>query len=263
MKNRHIQILIADDEDLARKRVIKFLKEDPCDFMLFEASNGKETLEILNTKNIDLLFLDIKMTDMNGFEVLSKLPENEIPTVIFVTAFDDFAVKAFEVRAIDFLLKPYKKERFQEALQRGLFQLNFKERNIFNEKIKDLLDLFKAQYKTQNQTYWDQIVLKEQKKYFFIEVVEICYIQSSGYYAEIFTIKNEKYLYRISLTELMERLDPKLFSRVNRSTIINRKYLKVVVSEGLGDFSLVLKSGKHFALSNSYKESFFSETGIK
>ncbi|MEZ4779749.1 MAG: LytTR family DNA-binding domain-containing protein [Flavobacteriaceae bacterium] len=263
MKSTPIQIVVADDEELARKRIVKFLKEDSRAFKLFEASNGKEALELLHAKDIQLLFLDIKMTDMNGFEVLSYLPENKIPIVIFVTAFDDFAVKAFEVRAIDFLLKPYKKDRFQEALQRGLFQLGLQEKPVFNDKIKELLQVFESQYITQNNSYWDKIVLKEQKRYFFIEVETICYIQSSGYYAEIITEIKQKHLYRISLTDLMENLNPQHFSRINRSTIINRNFLKEIVSEGLGDFSIVMKDETYFTLSKSYKEAFFAETGIK
>lgn len=267
MKNsRNIKVLVADDEALARHRIVKFLNERDEALEVYQASNGKETILQLNMIQPDLLFLDIKMTDMTGFEVLSQVPSSEIPIVIFVTAFDSFAVKAFEAQAIDFLLKPYKKERFNESLDRAIRQLELKSRKNFQSKVAELMQFFKEEsvqggsYKT---NYLETIVLKKKMKYFFVKVDELIYIKSSGYYAEIFTKKGIKHVHRISITQLCEQLNPASFSRVNRSAIVAMSSIKEVVSEGLGDFSLIMKDGTIFTLSKNYKQELLNKMGIR
>ena len=264
--NGKIKVLIADDEALARKRILKFLGESDIDIQIIEASTGKETIRVLNSEKPDLVFLDIKMTDMTGFDVLQKVPSENIPIIIFVTAFDTFAVKAFEVQAIDFLLKPYKKARFIEAFDRGINQIYSKSQSSFQEKVTKLMGSIHLNEdfdKTSKASYLDQVVLKLNKKYYFVNVEDIKYVQSSSYYAEIFTKENKKHVYRISMNDFMEKLNPRHFSRINRSTIINIKLIKEVVSEGLGDFSVILKDGSSFAVTKNYKSSFLYNTGIK
>lgn len=261
-----IKVLVADDEALARQRIAKFLEEYHMDLEVFQSSTGKETLKQLNKIKPDLLFLDIKMTDMTGFDVLRQIPSGEIPIVIFVTAFDSFAVKAFEVQAIDFLLKPYKKERFLESLERGLKQLELKSRQEFQTKVARLMQFFneeKIEVEIDKSRYLESIVLKKKKNYFFVKVNEILYIKSSGYYAEIYTQKNVKHIHRISMTHLADQLNPNLFSRVNRSSIVSLDGIKEVVSEGLGDFSLIMKDGTKFTLSKKYKQEFLNKMGIR
>ncbi len=217
------RILIADDEALARKRIVKFLTESEVNSVVFEASNGKEAIKVLNELRPDIVFLDIKMTDMSGFDVLRQVPSENIPIVIFVTAFDDFAVKAFEVRAIDFLLKPYKKERFTQALERGIEQLELEQRIKFQRKVTQFMEFLneeKMMGEASKKTYLESVVLKKNKKYYFVKTSDISYIKSSGYYAEIYTLNGEKHVHRISMSLLIDQLDPKVFSRVNRSTIV-------------------------------------------
>ncbi len=264
-KLKNIKILVADDEALARKRIVRFLSESDYPITILEASNGKETIISLTNDLPDLVFLDIKMTDMTSFDVLKKIPTQNIPIIIFVTAFNTYAVRAFEVRAIDFLLKPYKKERFLNALHRGIEQLEMSNRRSFQQKVSELMQevqLNKWEDK-EEINYLEQIVLKVNKKYYFVKTKDIKYIKSSGYYAEIFTNDKKKHLYRISMTDLVLKLDPEIFSRINRSVIINKKQIKELVNEGLGDFSVIVKDGNSFAITKLYKQEFFKKMGIK
>ncbi|MEM7084711.1 MAG: LytTR family DNA-binding domain-containing protein [Bacteroidota bacterium] len=262
---KNVKILVADDEALARKRIVKFLTESDVTSTVIEATTGKESVIALNVENPDLVFLDIKMTDMTGFEVLREVPPEKIPVVIFVTAFDTFAIKAFELRAIDFLLKPYKKERFFKALSRGIEQLELTKRRSFQDKVSHLMDIFLAEkWETDSSPkYLDQLVLKLNKRYYFIKTSQMKYIRSSAYYVEIFTVDKKKHLYRISMTELILKLDPEKFSRINRSTIISKDHIRELVSEGMGDFSVIMNDGSSFTVTKHYKSSFLEKMGIR
>ncbi len=264
--SKQLRILIADDESLARKRIVKFLNESDINSEIFEATNGKEAITILNYNKPDIVFLDIKMTDMTGFDVLQQVPPEIIPIIIFVTAFDAFAIKAFEVQAIDFLLKPYKKQRFIEALDRSIKQLELTGKKKFQNKMSQLMEFFNEEKKKEgyNRTsYLDSVVLRKKKKYYFIKTDEILYIRSSGYYAEIYTIKGEKHVHRISMSQFIEQLDPNDFSRINRSAIVAVKNIKEIISEGLGDFSIKMKDGTSFPLSKNYKQDVLKKLGIR
>ena len=262
----NIKIVIADDEALARKRIIKFINESDVDCDIIETSTGRETIKALINESPDLVFLDIQMTDMTGFNVLEQVPSSIIPIIVFVTAFDMFAVKAFEVQAIDFLLKPYKKKRFMDAFQRALMQIEMKEQGFFQNKMLKLIHEFTTHQEGQVNTkkdYMSKVVLKKNKKYYFIKIEEINYIKSSSYYAEIFTKDNKKHIYRISMNDFILKLNPELFIRINRGTIINYHSLKEIVSEGMGDYSLVMNNGTTFSLTKKYREDFLKRTGIK
>ena len=262
--NKKITILIADDEKLARKRIVKLLGEIDAKANLLEASSGKEAITLIGNNQPDIIFLDIQMTDMTGFDVLRKINRSLEPVIIFVTAHDVFAVKAFEVQALDFLLKPYKKERFVEAFNRALKQLENKDKEQFKTKLSGLLGYLNNESKIAPQNhYLDKLVLKVNKKYYFVEVNTIKYITSSAYYAEIFTFDGKKHIYRISMTDFMNKLDPDLFIRVNRSAILNLSQIKEVISEGAGDFSVVMHDEASFALTKIYKNGFLQKVQIK
>lgn len=261
-----IRIAVIDDEALARQRIVGFLSTTENYYEVLEATNGKEGVKLLIEEEPDIVFLDIKMTDMNGFEMLQQLPENRIPIVVFVTAFDAFAVKAFEVQAIDFLLKPYKKQRFFEALERALEKLDFAKKKDFQTHLLQAMKLFQENREPgeiAKCNYLEKLVVKKNKKYYFVATNTIKYIRSSGYYAEIFTIHNEKHIYRISMSQLYELLDPNNFIRINRSTIIAQKNIDEVISEGYGDYSIKMKDKAAFPLSKSYKEPFLKTMGIR
>jgi two-component system LytT family response regulator len=261
-----MKILVADDEALARARIIKLLKESEYDFEVFAASTGKETIDLILNQLPDLLFLDIQMTDMSGFDVLRKIYDHHMPVIIFVTAYDTFAVQAFAVQALDFLLKPFKNDRFFEALDRGVLKIKSREQKVHYHKMSQLLNVLKneqAGIEPLSRKYLDKVVLKAKNKYYFIPVHSIKYILSSTYYAEIITLENKKHLYRISLTDFIEKLNPDNFIRVNRSTIINLKELKEVISEGQSEYSIVMRDNMSFSLTKNYKKDFLEMTNIK
>lgn len=261
-----MKILIVDDEALARKRILKLITEAEVTDSIFEASSGKEAIQFILELEPDLVFLDIQMTDMTGFDVLKKVHTECIPNIIFVTAFDSFAVKAFEVQAIDFLLKPFKKDRFFEALHRGIDRIKLNEKEIFTSKMSSLIQFLKNEETSileEHNTYLERIVLKLGKKYYFVETSDVKYIISSAYYAEIFTYSGQKHVYRISMSDFIKKLDPKEFIRVNRSTILRLKEIKEVIGEGMGDYSITMNDEKSFSLTKTYKASFLKKIDIK
>ncbi len=261
-----MKILVADDEDLARKRVIKLLEETDFSKTIHESSSGKDTISAINEIEPDLVFLDIQMTDMTGFDVIEKIHPEQLPVIVFVTAYDNFAVKAFDVQALDFLLKPYKKERFFEALHRGIERIHLEEKRVFQSKVNGLIQFLKNEdidLDESVKTYLEKVVLKVGKKYYFIPVDTIKYIVSSAYYAEIFTMDGAKHLYRISMSDFIQKLSPDHFIRVNRSTIVNLREIKEVVSEGQGDYCIVMQDNTSFSLTKNFKTPFLEATHIK
>ncbi|PKV50539.1 LytTR family two component transcriptional regulator [Aquimarina sp. MAR_2010_214] len=261
-----MKILIVDDEALARKRISKLITEAKVTDYIFEASSGKEAIQSILELKPDIIFLDIQMTDMTGFDVLKKIQTPYIPTIIFVTAFDHFAVKAFEVQAIDFLLKPFKKDRFFEALHRGINRIRLNEREAFASKINNLIQFLENEETSlleKQHKYLERIVLKLGKKYYFVETKDVKHITSSAYYAEIYTYSGKKHIYRISMSDFIKKLDPKEFIRINRSTILRLKEIKEVITEGIGGYSITMNDGKSFSLTKTYKASFLKKIDIK
>lgn len=260
-----IKILIADDEVLARKRIHSLLDDSELDCLIDQAASGKESLQKIEEYRPDIVFLDIQMSDMTGFEVLAKLEREVLPIIIFVTAFDDFAIKAFEFQALDFILKPYKNDRFYEALNRAVTAVSPSDNKQYISKISQLMELLDNAHVSVGSTvsYLERVVIKLGKKYYFVPTDTIKYISSSSYYAEIFTLDNAKHTYRISMSEFMSKLNPAMFARISRSTIVNVLHVKEVVSEGQGDYSIVMRDGRAFSLTNKYRESFLSLLNIK
>ena len=261
-----MKILVVDDEELARKRVLKLIEETETTQSIFEASSGKEAIQAINEVEPDIVFLDIQMTDMTGFDVLKKLNNDKMPIIIFVTAYDNFAIKAFEVQAIDFLLKPFKKERFFEALRRGVQRVKLNDNKVFKTQVQHLIRLLGnegTELPNAPNKYLERIVIKLGKKYYFVDTKDIKYITSAAYYAEIFTIAQEKHVYRISMSDLIKKLSPNDFIRVNRSSILRLQEIKETISEGLGDFTIIMNDGKSFPLSKIYKEAFFQKIDLR
>ena len=260
-----MKIAVVDDETLARQRIIRLLNEFHYKENIEQASTGKQAIELINKGNPDLLFLDIQMTDMTGFDVLRKVERKKLPVIIFVTAFDEFAVQAFDAEALDFLIKPYKKERFHSALNRAVNIIESNNMIDFNVKLKNLISFLNEfdGNNSESNNYLDKIVLKVGARYNFVEVRDIKYIMSSTYYAEIFTSNNTKHIYRISMTDFIKKLPPSLFIRINRSTIINHTCIKEVVSEGQGDYSVIMKDEHAFHLTKNYKTQFLNLMNIR
>ncbi len=261
-KNEPVKVLIVDDESLARKR-IRDLLATRIDFEIVgECSSGEVAIDAIDSGIGDLVFLDIQMQDMDGFEVLENVKTATLPIIIFVTAYDQYALKAFEVHAIDYLLKPFDDERFEETLE-------YVSRKIKKDSIRDLgdkLTLLLADLKESDKTgvkpilsqdsattFQKRLVIKSTGKISFVEVDEIEWIGAEGSYVSL-NVRGKSHLMRGTLKKLEKTLDPKQFVRIHRSTIVNVSSIKELKPHFHGEYVVMLKNGERLKLSRSYRQ---------
>lgn len=243
-----IRTLVADDEPLARKRLIKLLKEDAGVEVVEVCANGKEAIEQINEKHPDLVFLDIQMPEINGFDVLQNLDQEHVPAIIFVTAYDEYALKAFEVHALDYLMKPFNKERFRDSLNRAKTAIKQDNKTLIGNKIEHLLE-----YLDPPKESLSRILVKSSGWYFFLKVSDIDWIESAGNYVRIHSGKNN-YLIRETMINMEKKLDSDLFFRIHRSTIVNVDKVKELEQWFHGDYQVTMHSGEKLTMSRNYKE---------
>lgn len=248
-----IRTLIIDDEALARQRVRKLLAARQDIEVTGECRNGREAIETIRQKKPDLIFLDIQMKDMTGFEVLEELEEGEIPLTIFVTAYDQYAVQAFDVFAFDYLLKPFKEERFYTSLDKALLTLQQRDQEGHITQLRQLVGYLKQQAGEKREP----LALKQGSKISLVDINEIRYIEASGYYIEVYTDTTRRHLLRESMTNMLEQLAEPQFLRIHRSTIINTRYLSEIQHTGAGEVVAKMRDGKTFRVSKSYKDELF------
>jgi two-component system LytT family response regulator len=233
--------IIVDDEKLARDLLKEYLENYPEIELLGEADQGTEAVEKIDKLKPDIVFLDVQMPGMTGFDVLEDL-EHE-PYVIFVTAYDQYAIKAFEKNAVDYLLKPLDEERFRNAVNRAL-----KRKTLEHSSIEDLLSSMKSERKG---TYDTHIFVQKSEKLFNLPVDEIVYLEASGDYT-IITTKADQFVSSSGIGKLEEILNPEVFIRVHRSTIVNVNYLKEIERHFNGGMVVKMQSGKSFPVSRTY-----------
>jgi two-component system LytT family response regulator len=246
------RILIIDDEALARQRVRKLLETRTDVEIVQECRNGKEAINAITEYAPDLIFLDIQMKDMTGFDVLQALPREQWPLTIFVTAYDDYAIQAFDIFAFDYLLKPFKNERFFLSLDKAIVQLQQEEQEQRAGKLQELVD-----YLQKEKQKPEPMALKQGSKISLVQMDDIRYIEASGYYIEVYTSESKRLLLRESMTNMLEQLGKPNFIRIHRSTIINTDFLSEIQHTGAGDVVTKMKDGKTFRVSKSYKEGLF------
>ncbi len=208
-----MKVLVVDDEQPARKKIISFLKTENEIDKIIEAGNGIEAIEKIKNENPDIVFLDIQMPGLDGFGVINEIGVEDMPSVVFVTAYDQYAINAFDVNAVDYLLKPFDKERFSKSFNRVTKEIKLKKRK--NDDIRLILDEVKKEKKA-----LERFLVSLGSKYFFIGVKEIIYISSAEKYVELHTAKG-KYLVRDTMNNVEESLDLEKFARIHRSYIIN------------------------------------------
>ncbi|MFI0429406.1 LytR/AlgR family response regulator transcription factor [Mariniflexile sp. HMF6888] len=254
-----ISTIIVDDEPLARQRVIKLLENVEEITLIEECSTGKKAIQVINELTPALVFLDIKLKDMTGFKVLENISPDIKPIVIFITAYDEFAIKAFDYFALDYLQKPFREDRFMKSVNKAIEVIKEKHHLLFDNKIKNILDYLNTQEEKKNFT--KKIPIKIGNKILFIEVQDIIYITASGYYAEIFT-ENKKYLLRDSLNNLITQLNSNNFLRIHRSTIINLNYINELINSNYGEIDVKMNDNKLFRISKSYKKDFTNAMGL-
>jgi len=255
-----INTLIIDDEALARQRLVNLVNDVPELELIGECATGKEAISKINDLEPDVIFLDIQMKDLNGFDVLQKITVDKKPLVVFVTAYNEYALKAFDFFAFDYLLKPYKDNRFFKSIENVINYINNKNYSPFDEKINDLLKYVKNNNST-STNYSEKLPIKLGNKISFIDIDDIIYIVASGYYAEIYT-NVKKHLLRESLSNLIESLDPYKFIRIHRSTIINLKEIQELIHSNYGEIDVKMHDKKMFRVSKSYKKVFLTKMGL-
>lgn len=219
----NINAVVIDDEPLARSRILKLLREYPEVQVVGQGKYGAEAIRLVNHVKPQLIFLDIQMPDMNGFEVLSKIDRAHQPFVIFATAYDQYALKAFDVHAIDYLLKPFDKERFREALERAKKQLQLQKSSELGRKLDQLLQ----DYHQEPSALPRELTIRENGRNYSILLNEVLWFKACGNYVSI-TLAKKRFLYRSTMQDISALVDPKKFLRIHRSYLINYLHVEQV-----------------------------------
>ncbi|QHT70171.1 response regulator transcription factor [Rhodocytophaga rosea] len=246
----HFSTIIIDDEPAAREIIRTFLTGMSRFTIVDEATNGSEAVAKILHHRPKLIFLDIQMPRFDGFTVLQKVWPEHKPAIIFTTAYDQYALRAFDVSAIDYLLKPFDEIRFKQAIERTLERLH--DRN--SVKIEALLNqLVTAPQPPAQQGYLQRILVKDQSRMFFVNLTDVLYLDADGNYITLHT-GNTKHIIYDSLTYLETRLDPGEFVRIHRSHIVNLAYVREIESLSNGDYKVLLKTGQTLKWTRHFKE---------
>ncbi len=237
-----IHCVIVDDEPLARQIVCEYLEDFPSINVVAECSNGKQAVKAINLKKPDIVFLDIRMPGMDGFEVLEHL--TYLPRIIFSTAYSDFALKAFELNAVDYLLKPYDRDRFAKAMQR-VIQLGHSRPDEYDRLLQLLQDV------KIHSEHPDRFFVRLGKRIQSVQTNEIKWIEADGDYTKLHTSK-EAFFCNLSMNSLEQKLDPSRFLRVHRSFMISKDAIESVKGDGEGGFIVTLTGGVKVRVSRTY-----------
>ena len=239
--------LIVDDEALARGRLRKMLDREPDVAVIGECGNGPEAIASIKAQRPDVIFLDVQMPEVTGFDVLRALPEDTQPAVIFVTAHDQHAVEAFEVHALDYLLKPFTQARLQQALRR-VQERSRAQPGFSLEQLWASLESSRARI-----GYLDRVAVKTGSQTVFIRVTDLDYIESAANYV-VLRARGSSHILRETLSNLESRLPPKLFLRISRSTIVNLDRVKALQLTPQGDSVVVLEDGRQLVVTRTLRE---------
>jgi two-component system LytT family response regulator len=253
---RKIRTLVVDDEPLARQSIRILLHEDAEVELVGEAGSGREAVELIREHSPDLVFLDIQMPEMNGFDVLEEMDTSQMPVVIFVTAYDQFALRAFEFHALDYLLKPFDDARFEKALRRAKQQIEQREVSELSQRLVALLedrDGARTGEKPSRPQHLTRLLIKSAGRVFFLKTDEIDWIGAEDYYVKLH-VGRKGHLLRETMNDLEARLDPQKFMRVHRSAIVNLDRVKELHQHFNGDYVVVLQDGTELKLSRSRRE---------
>ncbi|HEY1793046.1 MAG TPA: LytTR family DNA-binding domain-containing protein [Opitutaceae bacterium] len=241
-----IRTLIADDEPLARHGVRLLLERSPGIEIVGEATGGVEAADLIQRLRPDLVFLDVQMVGCDGFETLKRIGPGDAPVVVFVTAYDEYALKAFEFNAVDYLLKPYDDSRFEAALGRARELVLRKKSDLVGSRLERLIEQIEGEGR-------DRILLKSSGEIIFLKTGEIDWIEAEGDYVK-FHVSGRTHLMRGTMAALEERLDPKRFIRIHRSTIVNADRVRKLSPSFEGEYAVVLMDGTKLRMSRGYQD---------
>jgi len=242
-----LRVLVADDQPMARERLVSLLSAEPGVEVAGTAASGPEAIDCIRNASPDLVFLDLQMPGMDGFKVIEAIGVDRMPATVFVTAYDEYAVRAFEVQALDYLLKPFGRQRFQSALERARRHL---ERERQGEMAGRLAELLRTGRQESNG---ERLLVKSGGRVSFVDVESIDWVEAEGNYVRIYAGEHV-HLMRETMSGLIEKIGPHRFFRIHRSRIVNIKRVKELLIAGGGDYQVVLLDGTKLGLSRLYRD---------
>jgi two-component system LytT family response regulator len=269
-----VRALIVDDEPVARAGLRKLLTGHPRVVVVGDAGDGRAAVRAIRQHRPDLLLLDIQMPEMNGFDVLAAVGADAVPAVVFVTAYDQFALRAFEIRALDYLLKPFEDERFASVIERALDHIDRQRDGDLARRLASLLDTYEARAGTEparemsparadatgtpradpvGGAYLSRIIVRGGGRVFFQPVDEIDWIEAADYYARLH-VGGKAHLVRETMAALETQLDPVLFVRIHRSAIVNVERVVEIRLDWQNKHVVVMRNGERLPLSRRRKE---------
>ncbi|MBO0321798.1 response regulator [Muricauda sp. CAU 1633] len=249
------RVIIVDDELLARKRIAELLRIRTEFQIEAECGNGEEAIVQINQLNPDVIFLDVELKDLTGFDVLQQLTLQKMPLIVFITAYDNYAIQAFNNYALDFLLKPFKNHRFFETLDR------IEERMKLNTNGTDIRKFLMEVQGGATSPLASRLPIRENNRTVFVNKDRIKYVCASSYYSDIYSLE-KKYTVRESLKNLMPQLNTHKFVRIHRSTIINIDYMLELVHSDYNEMDVRMQDQELFRISKSYKKEFLQKLGL-
>ncbi len=255
MKDSSIRALIVDDEALARKFIRRMLKDHRDFEIVGECSNGKEAVAMIRRNRPDVVFLDVQMPEMDGFAVIEAIGIERLPEIIFTTAYEQYAIRAFELHALDYLLKPFDQARFKDAIKYAKERFHAEHQNDGRMQISALLENIKRK-----PQHLERLVIKAGGRITFLYTDEINWIQADDKYVHLHTSKARP-MVRQTLSAMEAQLDPAKFRRVHRSAIVNVERIAELQPLFSGEYSILLQDGTKLTLSRNYKDKLFDLLG--
>lgn len=263
-----LRVLVVDDEPLARQRVVDLLRHEPGIEVVGERDDGESAVDAIESLRPDLVFLDVQMPRKSGLEVVRAVGVERMPLTIFVTAYDRHALEAFEVAAVDYLVKPFDDERFEQALQRARRILELREVDKLRTRLLSVLQGDRRTAPVEagmpddaRGPYLQRIPVEMKGKVRVVPVREIDFIVASGPYAELYS-GERKYVIRESMQALEDKLDPDAFIRIHRSVIVRLELIETLHKGGGGDYEVQLKNGRRLRVSRSRLEALEKKLGL-
>ena len=250
-----IRAMVVDDEAMARERVVGMLRQEQDIELIGECSDGQQAVDAINAQHPDLVFLDVQMPACDAFGVIEKVGADKMPAVFFVTAYDEYALRAFEVHAIDYLLKPFGRERFQQTLQHARAHVERRRAGDLGKRLMALVQDIKPEPQK-----LDRLVVKSGGRVFFLRTEDIVWIEAAGNYVRLH-LGEDSHLFRETMNGIEARLDPRRFVRIHRSRIVNSDRIKELQPWFNGEYVVVLQNGTRLTLSRGYREKLQERLG--
>ncbi len=247
---KHIRTIVVDDEPAARARLSRLLAQDAEIEVVGECRNGPEAVEAIGKHKPDLLFLDVEMPQMNGFEVVTRIGRERMPFVVFVTAHDQYALKAFDVNAVDYLLKPYDDDRFHASLAKAKRHMDMRTNSKLTGKLMELM----REHLHSKSEYTEVFVIKEKGREYRVAVDDLLFLRAEGNYLYL-QLKDKHHLYRMTMNAVETELDPTRFLRIHRSFMVHTAHVRNTRYSGNNEFIFTMSNGDRIISGRSYKES--------